>query len=58
MNNYYITVGCENKSEIREESIERATKENTFGREQSIKVSLQEEKMAGLELWYESLLAV
>lgn len=29
MNNY-ITVGCENKSEIREESIERATKENTF----------------------------
>lgn len=33
MNNYYITVGCENKSEIREESIERATKENTFGRD-------------------------
>ena len=33
MNNYYITIGCENKSKIIEESIERATEHNTLGRD-------------------------
>lgn len=33
MNNYYITVGCENKSKTREESLERATEHNTLGRD-------------------------
>lgn len=33
MNNYNITVGCENKSEIREEPIEIAIEDNTFSRD-------------------------
>lgn len=47
MNNYYITVGCENKSEIREESIERATKENTFGRDNQERFPCKKERWQG-----------
>ena len=47
MNNYYITVGCKNKSEIREESIERAIEDNTFTRDNQERFPCKKKRQQG-----------